>query len=204
MSNLFKGAYAGLIIAGIPNAQFLKDLCKWNYIIRTETPGYMCVKLLSKKEENKNMAMSKDRVRFFLHHRYFQEGHHTSVNGMRGDVCRDILSRAFGISKTAGAALMQRHRNGFYIICRPSQFARFIVFRHEDGECINGIKDLEPEIIREEPDCFTHISEVTGVNRHDVIKVINVFGYSGNDYRPRDTRLAHEIDVSKNPAQHEC
>lgn len=150
------------------------------------------------------MAMSKDRVRFFLPHRYFQEGHSIPTNNMRGSICRDILFRAFGIPCSESAKLMRRWPNGFYITCRPSQFARFIVFRHEDGNCINGIKDLEPEIIKAELDYYDHIVSLTGVRRSDVKNVIAAFGYSIDDYRPRGgISSTHELDVSKNPAQHD-
>lgn len=38
-------------------------------------------------------------------------------------------------------------RSGIIIVCRPSQFARFIVLRHDHGGVINGIRDLYPELL---------------------------------------------------------
>jgi hypothetical protein len=148
------------------------------------------------------MAMSKDRVRFFLARRYFQD-RGESPNGMEAEICRDILFRAFGITCIESAKLMRRWSGGFYIACRPSQFARFIIFRHKDGNCINGIRDLEPEIIEEKPDVYTHIASLTGVSRNDVKNVIHVFGYSADEFRDRLSGIdkTYEIDVSKNPAQ---
>jgi len=35
-------------------------------------------------------------------------------------------------------------QNGFHIFCRAEDFAKFIVLRHEMGNCINGIRDINP------------------------------------------------------------
>lgn len=61
------------------------------------------------------MAMSKDRVHFTLKDS-LSNRHHT-INAAR---------MAFGISKSAAAELWNAEAR---IICRPSQFARFIIYR---------------------------------------------------------------------------
>jgi len=91
------------------------------------------------------MAMSKDRVKFFLPSMYFQN-HHTP-RGMHKDICASILSRAFGMHESVWRAKMLEFPEGISIVCRPSQFARFIVYRIVEGECVNGVKDLKCSIV---------------------------------------------------------
>lgn len=87
---------------------------------------------------------SQERVSFFLAGRYFTE--HNSQSGMCGKTCMYILERAFGMNASESLNFMKRNRNGFEIICRPDQFARFIILRSKHGNCINGIKDLDPKL----------------------------------------------------------
>ncbi len=42
---------------------------------------------------------------------------------------------------------MEDNPKGFHITCRQDQFARFIIYRYHANECINGVKDLQPNII---------------------------------------------------------
>jgi hypothetical protein len=66
---------------------------------------------------------------------------------MRAETCQKVLKRAFNMSFSESRMLMAKNSyNGFQIVCRPSQFARFIVYRFDTDECINGIKDLAPEL----------------------------------------------------------
>lgn len=95
------------------------------------------------------MTMSRDRVTFFLPTRYFTGRASRGSNGMSRSTCIKVLSKAFGPPAqhcTVGGwtEVFDLHQNGFNIVCRPSQFARFIVYRHDADECINGIKDLAP------------------------------------------------------------
>lgn len=94
-----------------------------------------------------DMSKSKDRVRFFIQHRYFQANCSLSSNGMRKDTCKSVLLRAFGMQFVESETMMNKFPEGFWVECRPSQFARFIVYRNDVGQCINGIKDLKPELI---------------------------------------------------------
>ncbi len=130
--------------------------------------------------------MSKDRVRFTLASRYFQG--HTSPNGMLKETCKTVLLKVFGMTHRESENLMFNQTHGFDIICRPSQFARFIILRHEMGNCINGIRDLEPKLI-EVPDMYAEIADATGVDREAVRRVLNEVGYKGK-------RELGPIDVS--------
>lgn len=135
------------------------------------------------------MAMSKDRVRFYLAARYFQS--HRTSNGMTRDTCIRLLFKAFGMTSSQSLERMSRFHNGFWIKCRPSQFARFIVYRHQDGDCINGIRDLQPQLV-EPVDVYAQIANETGVTHDTVRRVLRAA-----EYVP--TTRSDEIDVSKNP-----
>jgi hypothetical protein len=73
------------------------------------------------------MSMSRDRVRFVL-----------DVSNACA-ATRKAFQRAFGqsLSWTPGACVSVKT-----IICRPSQFARFLIYRNEEGGR-NGFKMLE-------------------------------------------------------------
>lgn len=98
------------------------------------------------------MAMSRDRVKFFVGPRYF------------GDSLPDILSRAFGGTKSHWRLTMEDSEEGLMFVCRPSQFARFIVHRHDLFQGVNGVKDLAPELISEE-----EAENITRRNRESMI-----------------------------------
>ena len=98
-------------------------------------------------EGDSDMATSKDRVRFFLPPKYFSDNSRLSASTMGRSTCKRILLQAFGMDNGESERMIQNHSDGFTILCRPSQFARFIVYRHDANECINGIKDLRPEIV---------------------------------------------------------
>jgi hypothetical protein len=78
------------------------------------------------------MSMSKDRVRFTIP---------AYSMTSRGDGYRALLSEVFGHS-FAGQFI--QHED-ITIICRPSQFARFLIKRNEMG-MQNGFKELKPEL----------------------------------------------------------
>ncbi len=113
--------------------------------------------------------MSKDRIRFFLPRRYF-EGFN-STNGMKRETCLLILNQAFGLACDESEHLMDKYPDGFVIVCRPSQFARFIFYRCQADECINGIKDLRLELIGA-LDKYDRVVRATGVCREIVQKVL--------------------------------
>ena len=120
-----------------------------------------------------------DRVRFFLPKRYFQT--RVTPKGMSKGTCLHVLCKAFDMLMSESQDLMQRYPDGFHIVCRQDQFARFIVYRNDAGECINGIKDLEPELITgtKITNPYDQISRCTGVERDDVKRVLQAANYSG-------------------------
>lgn len=94
------------------------------------------------------MAMSRDRILFRLAPRYFDACRN---NGMNPSKMQRVLQQAFNMNTCESHKLMSSNsEHGFHILCRPSQFARFIVLRMEVGCIINGIKDLKPRIVDEE------------------------------------------------------
>jgi hypothetical protein len=156
--------------------------------------------------------MSKDRVTFFLPPRYFQSGSPSrSSNGMCKTTCASVLARAFGApgenldDRTAAAAwlgVMAQYPAGFRVVCRPSQFARFIVYRADADECINGIKDLAPVLGKPRDTSKTYYDEVaakTGVEHYKVCNVLNAAGV--HNYV---VKAEGEFDVSGNPHRECC
>ena len=101
------------------------------------------------------MSMSNDRIRFEFTPR------HWKTPALR-KASQKVLQQAFDISYQESNNLIVKNPCGFTIICRPSQFGRFIVFRN--NECggkegfTNEIKSLEPVLI--EPTCEGFIVEV--------------------------------------------
>ncbi len=144
------------------------------------------------------MTMSKDRVEFTLCERYFQS-YSTKHNngGMQRNVCKSVLKRAFNMPQHESSCLMASHPNGFTIRCRPSQFARFIVYRHEMGNCINGIRDLNPRlVVPEELDLYTRIARDTNRSFNTVSLILGANGTPN-----RQENLIVDVDVSKRPAE---
>lgn len=137
------------------------------------------------------MSASMDRIKFFLPCRYFQPRQH--MNNMCRAKCLGILVKAFGFTGGAWEEIMRGQPQGFWIVCRPSQFGRFIVYRHVYGDCINGIRDLQPDVMME-PDLFGDIAEDVGICRRDVSAVARALGADNerNGWGP------DVIDVSQN------
>lgn len=77
-------------------------------------------------------TMSKDRVRFTF-----------TDHDRNRQACIDAASRAFGMNcGQAYDAFLQARM----IICRPSQFARFLIYRAEKVDC-NAFKQFGAELI---------------------------------------------------------
>jgi hypothetical protein len=144
------------------------------------------------------MSMSRDRVKFFLPYRYFQNGR--GGNGMAAEDCQKVLLSAFDITMAESASLMVMRPEGFWIVCRPSQFARFIIRRHEWGDCINGIRDLKPELIDNyrEKDWYEVVGDKLGLSRGTVERVADALGFNEDCTPPRSRNL---IDVAARPHQ---
>lgn len=79
------------------------------------------------------MVMSKDRIEFTA---YAPDRDKRQT--------ADAMVKAFGISHHRAITAIER---GERILCRPSQFGRFIVFRYKSGIPVNNICHLAPEII---------------------------------------------------------
>ncbi len=144
------------------------------------------------------MTMSKDRVRFTLLPRYFQSGKRRQ-NGFHRDTMMHVLKHAFGMTQVESTDLMDHYPNGFEIECRPSQFARFIILRHDANEGINGIRDLEPRIVQppEHTDVYQRVAE-----RLDLCPdVVRAVARHLHDDLCRSTPFYPKtIDVSQRPA----
>ncbi|MEE8608960.1 MAG: hypothetical protein V3S55_15255 [Nitrospiraceae bacterium] len=152
----------------------------------------------AKQTEETDMAnkMSKDRVKFFLCGRYFTNGQ--SQSGMTRERCIPIILKAFGMPRNLVHAVMDGSPQGFWIVCRPSQFARFIVYRHESGQCINGIKDLEPELI-DPPSPLTLYQQVANKVRMDY-EVVSLVLNAAKVHDGEVPCAVDTIDVSRNLA----
>lgn len=90
------------------------------------------------------MAMSTDRVSFVLPYSGYNYNYSRSesmTSGQRALVKAAIV--AFSIPQPAVIAAMN---NGVKIICRPSQFARFLILRNDFGGS-NDFKGLKAELI---------------------------------------------------------
>ncbi len=181
--------------------KFSRDALGQGTIVRVERTDpdnhckYRVAEVLNQTKEETDMAMSKDRVRFFLPHRYFQNSARNGNNRMSRDTCKDVLCKAFGMSRSESDHMMRWHPEGFTILCRPSQFGRFIVYRYDTNECINGVKDLQPEVIPK-PDVYDDVSRITGVERDSVKRVATALGYSC-----RSPGISSQIDVSNRKAR---
>ncbi len=141
------------------------------------------------------MAMSRDRVEFYLPSTYF--GY--AQTGMSKATCKEVLLLAFGMCGQQSSSLMSQFPTGFHIRCRPSQFARFIVYRHKMGNCINGIKDLAPDLVKPQyRDFYALVAEEVGAPRHTVSRVLEVVGVV-NKF-PHGSQECDLVDVSKNDA----
>jgi hypothetical protein len=93
--------------------------------------------------KSKPGRMSGDRVRIVLPERR-----------MKRDAFMRAAQEAFSLSAGELAALpkCQDHylNGGVEVICRPSQFGRFMILRNEYGDD-NSVKDLQPELFRPTP-----------------------------------------------------
>lgn len=82
------------------------------------------------------MSMSRDRVRFRV-----------SANVQVKTGFRQLFRDCFGKE----LPIRCEDDDEIVVICRPSQFARFLIERNNRGMC-NGFKELRPELIRSEPE----------------------------------------------------
>lgn len=100
------------------------------------------------RRKEKTMAMSKDRVRFSIpYHRLINNGD-TKALALLG-VLQETMGVARHTIRHGVPAAENCHGEAWcdrvYFICRPSQFARFLIARNEVGLC-NFFKELQPEL----------------------------------------------------------
>lgn len=138
------------------------------------------------------MAMSNDRVRFWIDYRYFQQ------RGMY-----DVLKKAFDLSEHRARKAQTGPYEGFWIVCRPSQFARFMIYRNEAG-IKNGFMDLKADLfVPEKPNYYTMLADIAGITHDQAKRVALALCFSGGDdigqRLARDHGKAAEVDVSQNP-----
>ena len=118
--------------------------------------------------------------------------------GMR--TCQKILQAAFDLPYFESAQLMVAFPSGFWIVARPSQFARFIILRHKWGNCINGVRDLQPELIDGDPptDLYQIIADETGIRRGVVKIVALTMGFNEDE---ASVHMRNQINVADRPHQ---
>lgn len=164
--------------------------------------GNPCSEIVLKEEGVCVMStntMSHDRVRLFISSGYF------NTQPQRGCL-RDVLKKAFDMDEGEILRYMASEGyGGFYIVCRPSQFARFLIFRNAAG-IKNGFIDLQATLYVPEPkqSPFDALAESAGVNICAVMKVIDTLGLGRNDVEAAMADGKNtcggppEIDVSRN------
>jgi len=79
-----------------------------------------------------------------------------------------VLSQAFDIRYAEVLRHKQtRHCRGMIILCRPDQFAMFLIYRNDKG-LTNGFKELHPEIVHlneRRNDAYDSLAEKVGITR---------------------------------------
>ena len=92
--------------------------------------------IVAERKKDKTMT---ERVHFYLNAKYFEH-----------DMLSSVLFKAFGIQLYTYHRI-DRQGSGVNIVCRPAQFARFLIYRNEAG-IKNGFMDLEVVLKKVEDD----------------------------------------------------
>ncbi len=133
--------------------------------------------------------MSRDRVRFFLHYRYYD------------DRINVVMYKAFGMDFDEVQKLRAGNAGGFWIICRPSQFARFLIYRDAAG-IANGFKDLNAALVdpRQRQTIANHVCENApiGVTFATVKRILTLAGIDPCTYVEKPCTPTDEVEVWKN------
>lgn len=80
-----------------------------------------------------HMPMSRDRVRF-------------TIDTFADTATREAFRKAFGTTMPSRVGPITT----ITVVCRPSQFARFMIYRNDNGGK-NSFKELKPELFTPEP-----------------------------------------------------
>lgn len=139
----------------------------------------------------KEKTMSRDRVRFFIGDRYFALPNAKIKIG-------NVMAKAFGLSAMRVDGWMRG--DGFWVTCRPSQFARFLIYRNEVG-ITNGFMDLHAELVpARTDDVYDMLAAKAGVTRAAAKSVAQALSYGLRDVEGAMLAQFTEVDVSGNPA----
>lgn len=95
---------------------------------------------LRREQQPYKTGMSKDRVKLTLAYYYFNDPAHIQVVRKAFGLSPDDISLA---RKMTGYGIVDR--TGLRVICRPSQFARFLILRNDAGKQ-NQFKELAPSL----------------------------------------------------------
>lgn len=155
--------------------------------------------------------MSRDRVEFILPSKYFQR--RETSNGMNIDTCASVLAASFGCNISYWRKILyEAGMSSVRIRCRPSQFARFIIERCDQGSCVNGVRDLEAKRILPQPElnAYEKGEELFEVPAQKLQKISRMLGWTYSDFKNAvDEAIGYKMpdpmiyDVSKNPAVHD-
>ncbi len=138
--------------------------------------------------KDKDMAMNKDRVRFHIRDHYFNSQERRMKMG-------NLMARAFDMSAMAADSWM--HGDGFWVTCRPSQFARFLIYRNEAG-ITNGFKDLHAKLVDgRKQDIYDVLARKAGVNHETAKRVSQALSFNAGDVEAKLTVRFSELDVSE-------
>lgn len=124
------------------------------------------------QEQKQETTVTAQLVRFFMAPRYFDGVSSQGMNAHRyQQVCREAFGNATG---EVFIAASREHRQGFHVILPAELFARFIVARSQLGQCVNGVKDLNPEFINppQKKSIRGEVSRSSGVDGEVVARVI--------------------------------
>ncbi len=146
-------------------------------------------------KEQHMSTMSHDRIRFVIDDCYYNNP--GKVNALRG-----VLEKAFTLGRSRSAQLMSNDYGGFYIICRPSQFARFLIYRNDAG-IKNGFIDLQAKLFVPPPKltALETLAKRVELSVHQVDRVLKAMGLGQHDIEAvLEDRCdeAPEVDVSQN------
>lgn len=137
-------------------------------MLPTNTYIDLLKRFIKNTREEETMAMSKDRVRFSIPvNRLLRSEAGCSANKYFEVVCSTLgmsfnqLNKALDNSQCSPRHMEWADR--IHFICRPSQFARFVIARNDAGLC-NAFKEIQPELFTPED--------------HEKIRPIDVSGNS--------------------------
>ncbi len=103
------------------------------------------------KDKAMSHKMSRDRIEFrpgvYASPSYVYSGNEAHPS-LTFTATSEALITSMGVTRAEANRMV---RENTLIRCRPSQFARFIVHRHDNGIKCNNIKSLEPRLIEASP-----------------------------------------------------